>query len=88
MGQSLSDYIALVPEVAPTYRTTTAADGSFVLKGIPQGVLVEAKITAPGFGAPDLLEHDPGGRHHARSIASDGSRAGSNRRMRAGSRGE
>ncbi len=49
-----SDYIALIPEVAPTYRTTTAADGTYALKGIPQGVLMEAKITAQGFGTPEI----------------------------------
>ncbi len=49
-----SDNIALVPEVASAYRTTTAADGTYVLKSIPQGVLLEAKITAPGFGTPEI----------------------------------
>jgi RNA polymerase sigma factor (sigma-70 family) len=45
-------YIGLSAEVAAPYRATTAADGSFLLEGIPQGARVEATITAQGFGAP------------------------------------
>jgi protocatechuate 3,4-dioxygenase beta subunit len=43
-----SELMGLVPETAAAYSTHTAADGSFTLKGIPRGALVEAKITPRG----------------------------------------
>jgi RNA polymerase sigma factor (sigma-70 family) len=46
--QGFSELMSLISETAAPYRTTTAADGSFALKGIPQGSLVEAKITTRG----------------------------------------
>ena len=49
-----SDYLSLVPEAASTYRTITATDGSYILRGIPQGALIEATITAQGFGTPRI----------------------------------
>ena len=48
------DYIRLSPEVTALFRTTTAADGSFVLKGIPQGAGIFAAIAAPAFGSPAI----------------------------------
>ena len=53
--------------MAALFRTTTAADGSFVLKGIPQGVADRGDDRGPGVRlAEDLLEHDPGGDDRAR----------------------
>ena len=79
-----------VRETAAPYRTTTAADGSFALKGIPQGSLVEAKITAPkaaaAHGSPGTRPRPPW--PSPSIIASDASRAGSNRPMDAGSSGQ
>jgi RNA polymerase sigma factor (sigma-70 family) len=46
--------IRLSPETAALFRTTTGADGSFVLKGIPQGAGISATIAAPAFGAPTV----------------------------------
>ncbi len=45
-----SELMGLVPETSAPYQTTTAADGTFALEGIPQGSLVEAKITVQGRG--------------------------------------
>ena len=45
-------YIRLSPEVGSVFRTTTASDGSFVLKGIPRGAGIFAAIAAPAFGSP------------------------------------
>ena len=48
------DYHPAQPEVTALFRTTTAADGSFVLKGIPQGAGIFAAIAAPAFGSPSI----------------------------------
>ena len=45
-------YIRLSPEVGSVFRTITASDGSFVLKGIPRGAGIFAAIAAPAFGSP------------------------------------
>ena len=37
MTRTNTDFVWLSPAVRALFRTTTAADGSFVLKGIPQG---------------------------------------------------
>jgi RNA polymerase sigma factor (sigma-70 family) len=42
------ELMELVPETAAAYAAHTAADGSFALKAIPQGSLVEVKITPQG----------------------------------------
>jgi RNA polymerase sigma factor (sigma-70 family) len=43
-----SELMELVPEMAAAYAAHTAADGSFALKAIPQGSMVEVKITPQG----------------------------------------
>ena len=48
------NYIRLSPEVTALLRTTTAADGTFVLKGIPRGARIFAAIAAPAFGTPTI----------------------------------
>ena len=45
---------AFVPELNVVFKTTTAADGSFMLKGIPQGAMIHATIAAPPFGSPRI----------------------------------
>ena len=47
-----SDSIRFSPELTALFRTTTAADGSFVLRGIPHGAGVQVTIAAPAFGSP------------------------------------
>jgi RNA polymerase sigma factor (sigma-70 family) len=42
------------PELTDLFRTTTAADGSFLIKGIPQGAAIWASIAAPAYGAPAI----------------------------------
>jgi hypothetical protein len=46
------DALRLSPELTALFRTTTAADGTFLLKGIPRGAKVQAAIAAPAFGSP------------------------------------
>ena len=54
-GQTNSgDFIRLSAELTALLRTTTAADGSFVLKGIPQGAGIFATIASPAFGSPTI----------------------------------
>jgi len=48
------DYVRLSPELTALFRTTTAADGSFVFKGIPPGARVHANVAAPAFGSPTI----------------------------------
>jgi RNA polymerase sigma factor (sigma-70 family) len=48
------DITWLSPEVTALFRTTTAADGSFLIKGIPQGAAIWASIAAPAYGAPTI----------------------------------
>ena len=48
------DLLRLSPELAGPLRTTTAADGSFAIEGIPPGCQVHATIAAPGFGKPRI----------------------------------
>jgi hypothetical protein len=52
--KSGQDYVRLSTELAGPFRTATAADGSFVLKGIPPGAAVQAMIAAAGFGTPRI----------------------------------
>ena len=47
-----NDYVRLPPALATPLLTSTAADGSFTLRGIPAGCDVQAKVSRPGFGAP------------------------------------
>ncbi len=49
-----NDYIRLSPDLSEKYRTTTAADGSFRLDGIPQGSAIQATFAARGFGKPRI----------------------------------
>ncbi len=44
----------LNPELTDLFRTTTAADGSFLIKGIPPGAAIWASIAAPAYGAPAI----------------------------------
>ncbi len=54
-GQTNSgDFIRFSAELTALLRTTTAADGSFVLKGIPQGAGIFATIASPAFGSPTI----------------------------------
>jgi RNA polymerase sigma factor (sigma-70 family) len=46
--------IRLGPEPKSLFRTVTAPDGSFVIKGIPDGTSVSAAIDAPAFGSPTV----------------------------------
>ena len=60
------DSFRLSPELTALYRTTTAADGSFVLKGIPRAP-GSSGDRGPGIRlAYDLLGHDPAGDDRAR----------------------
>ncbi len=52
MTRTNTDFVWLSPAVRALFRTTTAADGSFVLRGIPQGAGMYATIAAPKFGSP------------------------------------
>src|SRR5205823_4266194 len=47
---SRQDSVGLSAELTEPLRTVTAADGSFVLKGIPPGAQVQATVGASGFG--------------------------------------
>jgi RNA polymerase sigma factor (sigma-70 family) len=49
-----TDFIYLSLDLTSRFRTTTAADGSFVLKGIPQGARIHAAIASPDFGTPSV----------------------------------
>lgn len=49
-----SDFIALTDDVAGVYRGTTAADGSFVLRHLPQGASLEATVASNGFVSPSF----------------------------------
>jgi hypothetical protein len=49
------EYLQLSPELAGPLRTKSAADGTFVLDGIPPGSHVVARIAAPGFGKPQVF---------------------------------
>jgi RNA polymerase sigma factor (sigma-70 family) len=53
-GRRTTDYFNLSPEPAKFYQTKTAADGSFVLEGIPRGAGVQAKTVIPRFGSPGI----------------------------------
>ena len=46
------DGVWLSPEPAALLRTSSAEDGSFVLKGIPHGASISATIAAPAFATP------------------------------------
>jgi hypothetical protein len=50
--RAANDYVRLTAALAKPLATTTAADGSFTLRGIPAGCEVHAKVTRSGFGAP------------------------------------
>ena len=47
-----NDYLRLAPVLAEPFATTTAADGSFTLRGIPAGCQVQARVSRRGFGTP------------------------------------
>ena len=47
-----NDYLRLTAALSRPLATTTAADGSFTLRGIPAGCEVHANVTRGGFGAP------------------------------------
>ena len=49
-----TSFIRLSAEVSALFRTRTASDGSFVLKGIPRGAGIFAVIAAPAFGSPTI----------------------------------
>lgn len=50
--RSSSDYAQLTPELARPLATTTAKDGSFVLRRVPRGCEIQARVSARGFGTP------------------------------------
>ena len=52
MSRTDTDFVWISPAVRALFRTTTAADGSFVLRGIPRGAGLYATIAAPKFGSP------------------------------------
>jgi RNA polymerase sigma factor (sigma-70 family) len=54
LAKSNINGVRLSPEPAALFRTTTAADGSFVFKGIPQGATISADLAAPAFGSPTV----------------------------------
>ncbi len=56
MTRTNTDFVWLSPAVRALFRTTTAADGSFVLRGTLQGagMNVTIAITAPKFGSPTV----------------------------------
>ncbi len=54
IARSRADGIWLSLEPAALFRTTTATDGSFVLKGIPHGATITAILAAPAFGSPTV----------------------------------
>ena len=52
MSRSNTNFVWLSPEVRALLGTTTAADGSFVLKAVPPGNGGYQQLAAPKFGAP------------------------------------
>ena len=54
ISRSNIDGVWLSPEPAALLRTTSAEDGSFVLKGIPHGASISATIAAPAFATPTV----------------------------------
>ena len=54
MLRSNTNFVWLSPAVRAQFRTTTAADGSFVLRGVYHGGELYAAITAPKFGSPTV----------------------------------
>jgi hypothetical protein len=49
------DYLPMPAELAGPLRATTAADGSFAIKGLPQGAQIQATVAAPGLGGLQVL---------------------------------
>ena len=70
------DMLRLTDELGRPLRTKTAADGSFVLDGIPPGSQVYATIAASGFGKPGSPGMGPGPCRSSSTAASGGSKAG------------
>ncbi len=54
MSRTNVDGIWLSPEPRALLRTKTAADGSFVLNGIPKGAQIAASIASPVHGTPTV----------------------------------
>jgi hypothetical protein len=52
LSRTDTDYQWLSPEASAVLRATTAADGSFVLKGIPRGATIYLRVADPKFGTP------------------------------------
>jgi RNA polymerase sigma factor (sigma-70 family) len=49
-----TDFVEVFPELAKQYEAETAADGSFILRGLPARGQVTATVTASGFGFPRI----------------------------------
>jgi len=45
-------YLRLTPALAEPYKATTAADGTFAIRGVPEGCGIHATLSTRGFGAP------------------------------------
>jgi hypothetical protein len=50
-----NDYLRIPPALAAPMATTTAADGSFTIRGIPAAAQIQARLSHREFGTPRVL---------------------------------
>jgi hypothetical protein len=54
-GAGHEDWHVIPRQLSRPFETTTQADGTFILRGIPLGARVHASVSVSGYGDPDLF---------------------------------